>query len=98
MSGDEPPSDIEATDEAAAIVVVPNPTATNTETPANVASEVARPPFAIAELNPVPNANTPSDPATTVVMLLGFGFTFFSGEESLPVDEQIDHPTTGSLR
>ena len=91
-SGDEPPSDIAATDEAAALeaaalLVVPNPTTDNTATPANVASDVARPPSNHAELNPVPNANTSPGPETIVPMVLGFGFTFSSGEESLPVDE-----------
>ena len=95
---DEPSSDIAATDEAAALVVVPNPTTDDTETPANVSPDEARPPSTIADLNPVPNANTPSDPSTIVTTLLGFGFTYASGEASLPVDEQLDHLTTGSLR
>jgi len=71
------------------------PTADNTETPANVAPDEARPPSTIADLTLVPHANTPSDPATIVTALLEFGFTFASGEA---VDEQFDHPTIGSLR
>ena len=98
-----PPSNIAelntaATDEAAAPLEVLNPTTDNTETPANVAPYVARPPSNIAELNPVPNVNTRSGPATIVSMILGFGFTFASGEESRPVDEQCEHLTIGSLR
>eukprot|EP00614_Pseudopedinella_elastica_P011384 CAMPEP_0172610588 /NCGR_PEP_ID=MMETSP1068-20121228/30381_1 /TAXON_ID=35684 /ORGANISM="Pseudopedinella elastica, Strain CCMP716" /LENGTH=161 /DNA_ID=CAMNT_0013414339 /DNA_START=145 /DNA_END=630 /DNA_ORIENTATION=+ len=82
-SDDEPHSDIA------------NPTTDNTETPANVAPDEARPPSTIADLTLVPHANTPSDPATIVTALLEFGFTFASGEA---VDEQFDHPTIGSLR
>ena len=98
FSGDEPPSDIAATDEAAALLVVPDPATDNTETPANVAPDVARPPSDIAGLNPVPNAYTPSDPATIVSMMLGFRYNFASGEERLPVDEQCENLTTGFLR
>ena len=53
---------IAATEEAAALVVVPNPTMATNETPANVAPDEARPPSSIADLNPVPNANTPPGP------------------------------------
>ena len=38
-----------------------------------------------ADLKPVPNANNLSDPATIIATLLGLGFTFASGEASLPV-------------
>ena len=88
-SDDEPLSDIA------------NPTTIDTETPANVApdeahppSDEARPPSTIADLTPVPHANTPSDPATIVAALLEFGFTF----ACLPVDEQCKHLTISSLR
>ena len=43
-SDDDDSSDIAATDVAVALVVVPNPATDNTETPANVAPDVARPP------------------------------------------------------
>ena len=94
----EPLSNIAATAEAAVLVVVPNPTTDNTETPADVAPDEARPPSTIADLNPVPNASTSSDPATIVTTLLRFRFTYASGEARLRVDEQFDHLTIGSLR
>ena len=50
-------SDTAATEEAAELVVVPNPTTATNETPANVAPDEARPPSTIADLNPVHNAN-----------------------------------------
>ena len=56
-SGDEPlNSDIEATDEAAALVVVPNPTTDTNETPVTVALDVpkARFPSPITDPNPFP--------------------------------------------
>ena len=94
-SDDEPlNSDNAATDEAAVLVVVPDPTTDNTETPANVAPDVARHHTAIAELNPVPNANTPPGPAATMEMLLEFGFT---SEDSRPVDVQISGLLIGPL-
>ena len=92
-SDDEPLSDIA------------NPTTNNTETPANVApdearspSDEARPPSTIADLTPVPNANTPSGAATIVTALLEFVFIFASGAARLPVDEQAHRLTIGSLR
>ena len=75
---DDHASDSVATDAAVAIIVAPNPAQGTSETPANVAPDVARPPSNIAELNPVPNAITPS-PATIKSMLVEFGF-FPSGE------------------
>ena len=86
-----------ATDEAVAIIVAPNPASDTTETPANVAPDLARPPSNIAELNPVPNADTHS-PTTTKSMLVGFWYTFSSGEEHRPVDEQCENLTIGALR
>ena len=65
---------------------IANPATDNTDTPANV------------DLPPVPHAKTPLGPETIVTALLEFGFTFASGEESLPVDEQCEHLTIGSLR
>ena len=79
------------TDEAAVLEVVPDPTTDNTETPANVAPDVARPHTTIAELNPVPNANTPSDPAAIMEMQLEFGFT---SEDSRAVDVRIKRMRT----
>ena len=86
-----------ATDEAVAIIVAPNPASDTTETPANVAPDLARPPSNIAELNPVPKAITPSLTATTS-MLAGFGYNFSSGEDRQPVDEQCENLTIGALR
>ena len=117
-SGDKPPSGIAATDEAAALLVVPNLRTDNATTQANVAPDAARPPSNLAELNiaatdeavallvvPNPTADnngTPlstfSDPSPIVTMMLEFGFTFASGENSLPVDEQCEHCTLDSLR
>ena len=77
--------------------MAPNPASDTTETPANVAPDLARPPFNIAELTPVPNANTPS-PTTIKSMLVGFGYTFSSGEARRPVDEQCENLTIGALR
>ena len=81
-------SDIVAIDEAAALVVDPNPTTATNETPA---PDEARPPSTIADLNPVPNTNTPLKSAAIFATLLEFGFNFASGETSLPVDEQTGH-------
>ena len=78
--------------------MVSNPTAATNETPANVAPDEARLPSTIADLTLVPNAATPSGPSAIVATLLEFGFTFASGEASLPVDELIDHLLIGSLR
>ena len=52
----------------------------------------------IADLNPVPNADNPSNLETIVATLLGFGFTFAFGEASLPVNQQTAHLPIGSLR
>ena len=93
---DDHNSDSAATDEAVAIIVAPNPASDTTETPANVAPDLARPPSNIAELNPVPNANTPS-PTTIKLMLVEFVF-FSSGEARRPVDEQCENLTIGALR
>ena len=77
--------------------MAPNPASDTTETPANVAPDLARPPSNIAELNPVPKAITPSLTATTS-MLAGFGYNFSSGEDRQPVDEQCENLTIGALR
>ena len=89
-SYDIPPFDIatDNTDTPANVYLPPVPQSTTgtTDTPANV------------DLPPVPHASTPSDSATIVTTFLELGFIFASGEESLPVDEQCEHLTTGSLR
>ena len=80
-SGDGPLySDTAANDEAAALVVVPNPTTASNETPAYVDPDEARSLSTIANPNPVLNANTPSGPATFLAMLLEFEFSLTSGE------------------
>ena len=93
---DDHDSDSVATDAAVAIIVAPNPAPDIIETPANVAPDVARPPSYIAELNPVPNAITPS-PTTIKSILVGFEYTFSSGEARRPVDEQCENLTIGAL-
>ena len=60
-----------------------------------MAPKVARPHTTIAELNPVPSANTPSGPEAIMEMLLEFGFT---SEDSRPVDVQINGLLIGPLR
>ena len=65
-----------ATDEAVAVIVAPNPAPGTTEKPANVAPDVARPHTNIAELNSVPNANTPSDKDLLVSTRAGGGSDF----------------------
>ena len=72
---DDRDSDSLATDAAVAVIVAPNPAQGTIETPANLAPDVARPPSNIAELNPVPNAITPS-PAAIKSVLVEFGFLY----------------------
>ena len=86
---DDHNSDSAATDEAVAIIVAPNPASDTTETPANVALDLARPPSNTAALNPVPKAITPSLTATT---------SMFAGSGTIFHPARIASPSTNNAR